>query len=156
MTNKPADGLGTQVRRLLELLDQDVEAIYREAHPTYTPRFTPIMKALVESNEITITEIAAHSSVSHSAASQTVSRMTSLGLVELKAAADGRQRLVSLTDEGRALIPWLKQRWAATQAAAAELDAQLTHPLSSVLREAIQLLADKPFKERINEQNRQS
>ena len=156
MNKKSADGLGTQVRRLLELLDQDVEAIYREAHPTYTPRFTPIMKALAESNGITIKEIAGRSSVSHSAASQTISRMTSLGFVELKSAADGRQRLVSLTEDGRSLVPWLKKRWAATQAAANELDEQLPHPLSSLLSEAIELLEQRPFKDRINDQNRRS
>lgn len=156
MSKKSADGLGTQIRRLVELLDHDVEAVYREAHPTYTPRFTPIMKALAAGNEITVKEIAERSSVSHSAASQTISRMKSLGFVELKSGADGRRRLVSLTEQGRSLIPWLKQRWAATQAAATELDKQLTYPLSSLLDEAIELLEQRPFKDRINEQNRRS
>ena len=44
--SKQADGLGTQLRRLLELLDGDVEAVYKEHVPGYVPRYAPIMKAL--------------------------------------------------------------------------------------------------------------
>ena len=154
MNKKPADGLGTQVRRLLELLDQDVEAVYRETHPTYVPRFTPIMKALARGEPLSIKDIAERSSVSHSAASQTISRMTALGLVELQAADDGRQRMVVLTEEGAELLPWLQARWSATQAAADGLDNQLAYPLSKLLSEAIALLEEKSFKDRINDNSR--
>ena len=59
MSNRSADGLGTQLRRLLELLDGDLERIYREDHPFYTRRFTPVMKALAGGSYLTIKEIAA-------------------------------------------------------------------------------------------------
>jgi DNA-binding MarR family transcriptional regulator len=150
MNTKTADGLGTQLRRLLELLDGDVEAIYRRDHSYYLPRFTPVMKALTEKEPQTIKAIAERSSISHSAASQTVTRMTELGLVELQVDSDRRARLVCLTEEGRELLPWLQQRWQATTRAARSLDRELSYPLSELLSEAVALLERKPFADRID------
>ena len=151
MTKRSADGLGTQLRRLLELLDGDLEAIYGEEHPSYSPRFTPIMKALAPGDSLTIKEIAQRSSVSHSAASQTISKLVKLGLVRLVAGEDKRSRLVSLTGDGKDLLPWLNSRWAATQQAANSLEAELSHPLASLLGEAISALEDRSFADRIRE-----
>ena len=144
-----AVGLGTQLRRLLELLDGDLEQIYREEHDFYVPRFTPVMKALASGAPLTIKDIAAHSSVSHSAASQTVSKLASHGLVAVASNTDRRSRLVSLTEQGRELLPWLSRRWAATKAVADGLDAELDHPLGDVLAQAIAHLEARPFSERI-------
>ena len=149
MTNYPADGLGTQLRRLLELLDGDLDQIYREDHPFYTPRFTPVMKALAANDHLTIKEIAAMSSVSHSAASQTVAKLTDTGLVELTPDTDRRSRRAALTREGRRLLPWLEKRWRATNAAARELDAKLSYPLSKLLGQAIEELEARSFADRI-------
>ncbi len=146
---KPADGLGTQLRRLLELLDGDLEVLYREEHPFYVPRYTPVMKALAVQEPLTIKDIAARSSISHSAASQTITRMVDLELVELAVEGDRRYRTVRLSPDGRALLPWLQERWQATQRAAGQLDRELTHPLSQLLAEAISKLENTPFKERI-------
>ena len=149
MNSRPADGLGTQLRRLLELLDGDLEALYREEHAFYVPRYTPIMKALASGEPLTIKDIAARSSISHSAASQTISRMVDLDLVALEVDGDRRYRTVRLSDQGRALLPWLEGYWRATQSAADALDAELSFPLSQLLAEAIAKLEDTSFKNRI-------
>lgn len=149
MTNRSAEGLGTQLRRLLELLDGELEQIYREDHAFYVPRFSPVVKALAKVDTLTIKQISERSSVSHSAASQTVSKLQRHGLVELNPDTDKRSRRVSLTSEGRRLLPWLSQRWEATTAAASELDQELSSPLSEVLREAITYLEHRPFSDRI-------
>ena len=149
MNTVSANGLGTQLRRLLELLDGDLEQVYREDHEFYVPRFTPVMKALAGGDRLTIKEIAAQSSVSHSAASQTVSKLVAHGLVRLEPDSDRRSRRVSLTAQGQALLPWLSQRWAATNAAADALDAELAYPLSALLGEVIQLLQTRSFAQRI-------
>ncbi|MEO1100833.1 MAG: MarR family transcriptional regulator [Pseudomonadota bacterium] len=149
MNEGTADGLGTQLRRLLELLDGELEQVYREDHAFYVPRFTPVMKALAGAGTLTIKDIAERSSVSHSAASQTVSKLEKHGLVELEPDADRRSRRVTLSAEGRRLLPWLSDRWAATTAAAAELDEELTSPLSALLRQAIDHLERRPFSDRI-------
>jgi len=144
-----ADGIGTQLRRLVELMDGDLEAIYREDHPEYTPRFTPIIKALADADSLTIKEIAAQSNISHSAASQTISRIIEKGFVQSAVDDDRRARLISLTREGAQLLPWLKDQWEATQHAADELDCELSHPLSALLTEAIMHLESRSFAERI-------
>lgn len=149
MTDYPADGLGTQLRRLIELLDGELEQIYREDHPFYTPRFTPVMKALAANDHLTIKDIAAMSSVSHSAASQTVAKLSESGLIELTPDTDRRSRRAALTREGRRLLPWLKKRWRATDAAARELDTALSYPLSDLIGQAIEALEARPFSDRI-------
>ncbi len=152
MTSESTDGLGTQLRRLVELLDGDLEEIYKQDGFGYRPRYTPVMKALSSGSQRTIKDIAALSSISHSAASQTVSKMMAEGLVEQTVGDDGRERLIGLTAYGRELLPLLKARWSATQRAAAQLDGELSTPLSSVLAEAIQALSARPFAARIADQ----
>ena len=149
MANKSADGLGTQLRRLLELLDGDLETVYRADHPFYVPRYTPVMKALAAHEHLTIKDIAAMSSVSHSAASQTVTKLTQHGLAALTRHDDGRSRVVRLTGAGRDLLPWLEMRWAATGKAAAALERELDYPLGKLLQQAIDRLEDKSFSTRI-------
>lgn len=149
MNDKPADGLGTQLRRLLELLDGDLETLYREEHPDYVPRYTPVMKALAAGGSMTIKAIAERSSISHSAASQTISKMSKLGLVVADVEGDRRSRSIRLSQEGLNLLPWLEAHWQATQAAANELDWQLSTPLSQLLAEAIMQLEAQSFYERI-------
>lgn len=148
-SEKPADGLGTQLRRLLELLDGDVEAIYNELAPGYIPRYTPIMKALSSGEPLSIKEIAERSSVSHSAASQTISKMTREGLVATQVDEDNRYRSVTLTEQGQELLPLLRKQWQATNKAADALDRELKHPLSEVVAEAIEKLEQKSFRDRI-------
>ena len=113
MPRRPADGLGTQLRRLVELLDGDLDEIYAADGLGYRSRYSPIMRALHDGVPRTIKEVAALSSVSHSAASQTISRMMVEGLVAQRVGADARERLVHLTRKGRRLIPTLEARWRA-------------------------------------------
>ncbi len=144
-------GLGTLIRRLLELTDGELEAIYRQDHPFYTPRFTPIMKALKLGEPLTIRQISERSGTSHSAASQTVAKMHREGLVELVAGEDRRSRMVTLSEAGEDLLPWLEMRWAATTRAANALDDSLSRPLSDALVEAIAALEARSFSDRIRD-----
>ena len=146
----PYRGLGTLLRHLLELLDGDLERIYRDLGFDYRPRFTPVVRALMEREPRSIREIADHSGLTHSAVSQTVAGMKRAGLVSLvKDRADARARLARLTPHGRALLPRLQQQWAATNAAADGLDAELSHSLRATVAEAIAALERKPFRKRI-------
>jgi DNA-binding MarR family transcriptional regulator len=143
-------GLGTRLRYLLELLDGDVESIYREAGLSgYRPRYTPVMRTLDEVGAATIKTIAERAGASHSAISQTVAQMTRAGLVRTRPGADARERMVSLTPAGRRLLPRLAGLWANTAAAAKALDAELPHTLSAAIEQAIAALEGKPFRERV-------
>lgn len=143
--------LGTQLRHILELLDGAVaEAYARDALP-YRPRYTPVMRALIQAEPLAVSQIAEIAGISQPAATQTVSLMIRDGLVSSAPGADARQRMIRLTEAGRALSPSLQAFWRATSAAARSLDADLSCPLSKVLAEAIIALEQKPFADRLEE-----
>ncbi|WP_242108868.1 MarR family transcriptional regulator [Luteimonas aquatica] len=141
--------LGTLLRHLIETLDGAVETTYARSIPGYRPRFTPVVRALLELGPASIRGIALHAGITHSATSQTVSQMAKQGLVQLRPGGDARERIVALTADAEALIPRLRRHWAATNAAADALDRELSAPLSALLREAIDALERHPFGDRI-------
>jgi DNA-binding MarR family transcriptional regulator len=143
-------GLGTQLRHLIELLDGAVEQSYLEAGLAYRPRYTPVMRALLAQAPLTVGEIAARAGITQPAATQTVALMVKEGLlVATPGKLDGRQKLIDLGEAGRAMLPELERCWQATARAAASLDAQLPYPLSQVLAEAIDALREESFGDRI-------
>lgn len=154
MPELSAQGLGTQLRHLLELLDGGLDEIYDQDGLNYRPRYTPVMRALEHASSLTIKEIATSAGISHSAASQTISKMVREGLVEPSAGRDGRERHIQITKQGREMFPRLQDRWAATQLAADELDSELPYPLSQVAADAISALIQRPFKTRIEAHER--
>lgn len=141
--------LGTLLRHLVELLDGDVERVYRDEGLDYRPRFTPVVRVVSELGPCSIREIAARASLTHSAASQTVAEMAARDLVVTRAGADARERIVHLTPRAEALLPTLRAIWDATNAAADELGADVGVPLVDVLAQAIEALRERPFRERI-------
>ncbi|MGQ9426154.1 MarR family winged helix-turn-helix transcriptional regulator [Gilvimarinus sp. F26214L] len=142
--------LGTQLRRLVELLDGDLEAIYRAQHMSgYRPRYTPVVRALQQLGPATIKRIAEYSGTSHSAASQTVAQMQRGGLVTTHTGLDARERLVSMTPALRKLIPKLQLQWQATSAAATDLEEEIGIGLSGILDTMIRALEEEPFSARI-------
>lgn len=141
--------LGTLLRSLIDLLDGEVEAAYATAGLAWRPRYTPVLRALTRSGPTSIKVIASAIGVSHSAVSQTVSQMVREGLVALTPGADARERIVMLTPATEAMIPALERQQAATNAAAAELDTELSAPLTEVLSEAITALHRRSFGIRI-------
>ena len=146
----PYRGLGTLLRHLLELLDGDVEQAYAELKLDYRPRYTPVVRALLESEPRSIRDIANHSGLTHSAVSQTVAEMSRAGLVSLVwDKADGRARLARLTERCRGMLPRLKRQWDATNSAADGLDQELSGSLREVVTEAIAALERSPFRKRI-------
>lgn len=150
-------GLGTQLRHLIELLDGAVADRYAEVGLGYRPRYTPVMRALIEQEPSTLGQIAQHAGITQPAATQTVALMAKEGWVSVESAAsDARQRVISLTEQGRAALPKLQACWQATRRAADELDAELSVPLSQVLDEAIAALEKRSFGQRIARHTRAS
>lgn len=144
-------GLGTQLRHLIDLLDGDVAQQYKDVGLDYRPRYTPIVRALTQLGTASIGQIAEAAGITQPAATQTVNLMKKDGLVTVEPGADGRHRIVRLSAQGKELMPVLESCWAATKAAADDLDAQLAVPLSNILNEAILALQEKPFGARISE-----
>jgi len=143
-------GLGTQLRHLIDLLDGAVSAAYEEAGIDYRPRFTPVMRALEGGEARSIGQIAEAAGITQPAATQTVALMIREGLLATAPSPqDARQKLVRLSAQGEALLPRLRACWQATRVAADSLDAELPYPLSQVLAEAITALQSHSFGERI-------
>lgn len=139
------------MRRLIDHLDGAVEASYARDGLEYRPRYTPVFRALLRDGPATIRDLSQRTGVSHSAASQTVSQMAGKGLVALEAGDDARERIVSLTSAALAIVPQLERRWAATEAAARTLDAELGLPLAEVITRALDALDEQSFAERIRQ-----
>jgi DNA-binding MarR family transcriptional regulator len=143
-------GLGTLLRHALELLDGDVAKVYEEVGLSWLrPRYVPVVRALVATGPLSIGDLARAIGVTHSAASQTVARMSRHGLVALAAGVDARQRIVRLTPKARALLPLLDAEWAATERAATALEAETPYPLGEVLAATVAALERRPFRQRI-------
>lgn len=145
-------GLGTQLRHLIDLLDGAVGDAYDAAGLDYRPRYTPVMRALASGKALSISQIAQQAHITQPAATQTVSLMLKADLLQTEASSlDARQKMVRLSPHGKAILPKLKRCWAATKAAADSLDADMSHPLSDALAEAIAALEQRPFGERIKD-----
>ncbi|MCP3164714.1 MarR family winged helix-turn-helix transcriptional regulator [Myxococcus qinghaiensis] len=143
-------GLGTQLRHLIELLDGAVGRAYEEEGLAYRPRYTPLVRALMQREPMTIGQLAEAAGLTQPATTQTLALMLKEGLVLSEPGpVDGRQRWIRLSATGRALLPRLQSCWRATASAAASLDAELPVPLSEVLDLAIEALEEKSFDERI-------
>jgi len=149
MTIPSAATLGTLLRHLIEILDGAVEQAYEVLPLAYRPRYTPVMRTLLELGPVSIRTISLRAGITHSAVSQTVSQMAKHGLVNLRPGDDARERVVTLTPAAEAMVPVLKRQWAVTAAAAQTLDEELSMPLSQLLREAIEALEERPFSERL-------
>ncbi|WP_405141321.1 MarR family transcriptional regulator [Sphaerisporangium sp. NBC_01403] len=144
------NGLGTRLRHLLDVMDADVARACADLGlEDYRPRFSPIVRALVELGPSSIRDLARAVSVTHSAASQTVAQMSRRGLVTMEPGDDARRHIVRLSAKARSLLPAIQAEWAATSAAAAALDAELPVPFGELLAALSDALERRPFRERI-------
>lgn len=148
----PGPATGTQLRHVLELLDGDLARVYRDRGlADYRPRFSPLVRALVDDGPASIRAVATAMGVTHSAASQTVAQAARANLVTLEPGEDARQRIVHLTDRARALLPVIEAEWQATTAAQADLDAELPVPLADMVAALLRALDERPFHQRVTD-----
>ncbi|MFF4986308.1 MarR family winged helix-turn-helix transcriptional regulator [Streptosporangium saharense] len=135
---------------LLTHLDGQIESLYTDRGiEGVRPRFAYPLIRLAHTGPLTIRELADSLGHSHSAMSQTISAMRREGLVNSEPGADARTRRITLTDRARDLVPFLEAEWRATEAAVAELDDEVPHPLSAVVTALEDALERRSMKERI-------
>ena len=151
MTTDPTDeSLWRPLRDLLDLMDDDIARLYAERGVRgVRPRFSKALIKLAHLGPLSIKQLAQAVEVTHSAMSQTVTALRNEGLVHVRPGEDARTRTVELTDEGRAVVPFLEAEWRATEAAVAELDAEVPYPLTAVVRDLRAALARRSFHDRI-------
>ena len=140
------------LRLLQDEMDADIGRLYTEARiDGLKPSFVMELIRLHVRGPMTITELADSVQRTHSAISQKVAAMRTAGLVETVAGADARSKVVTLTARATDIVDRLMAEWRATEAAVAELDAEIPYPLAQVIRDLEEALRRKSFHDRIAE-----
>jgi DNA-binding MarR family transcriptional regulator len=137
--------LGTALRRLVELLDGEVQRAYDDAGLDYRASFTPVMRALQNAESLSVRELADAAGISHAGASSTVTQMRRRGLLEQAESSDGRERRVRLTPAAREMVPQLQTLWRRTRQAETQLNAELGADITDVINTAIEIVERRSF-----------
>jgi DNA-binding MarR family transcriptional regulator len=157
MTETGAEGWRVEHSRwwplwqLLRSMDADIARIYADAQVTgLKPSWVMELLRLYERGPMTITELADSAQRTHSAASQKVSAMREAGFVETAPGDDARSKKVTLTPKARAITGLLAAEWQATEAALAELEAEIPYPISLAASDLERALERQSFYSRIS------
>ncbi|MEM9459758.1 MAG: bifunctional helix-turn-helix transcriptional regulator/GNAT family N-acetyltransferase [Myxococcota bacterium] len=104
--------LGSRLRRLSDRIMSSGLTLYRASQVDFEPRWFPVFRVLADRGQMTVGECARSLGLTHAAVSQTAKRLTERGLVVAnRDTSDERRRLLSLSTEGRALVPRLRDLW---------------------------------------------
>jgi DNA-binding MarR family transcriptional regulator len=140
------------LRLLQAAMDAEIAAIYSTAQiDGLKPSFVLELIRLHARGPMTITELAESVQRTHSAMSQKVAAMRTAGWVRTTAGPDARSKKVALTAKARRVVGRLAAEWRATEAAIAELEAEIPYPLSRVVDDLEEALRRKSFGVRIAE-----
>ncbi len=140
------------LRLLQAAMDADIARIYAEAQiDGLKPSFVMELLRLHAKGPMTITELAVSVQLTHSAVSQKVAAMRAAGLIRTTTGADARSKKVTLTARARRIAGRLAAEWRATEAAVAEIEAEIPYPLSRVVTDIEEALRRKSFHDRIAE-----
>jgi DNA-binding MarR family transcriptional regulator len=143
------------VHALMAAVDGDIARVYAEADIAgVKPTWVMELLKLHLQGPMTITELAESVNRTHSALSQKVAAMRTAGLVRTTPGSDARTKRVALTPKARRLVTRLAAEWRATEAALAEVEAEIPYPLSRAVADVEQALARKSFHDRIAERLR--
>jgi DNA-binding MarR family transcriptional regulator len=138
------------LRLLLEAMDADIAAVYAQAQiDGLKPSFVMELLRLHARGPMTIAELARSVQLTHSAESQKVAAMRAAGWVRTTAGTDARSKQVALTAKAARITGRLAAEWRATEAAIAEIEAEIPYPLSRVVTDIEEALQRTSFHDRI-------
>lgn len=121
----PSPGFGSRLRRLVERLDRDIQALYRDAGVRFEPRWYAAFTTLRTHGPLSVGDLSRRLGVSHAAVSQVRAALIREGLIEARAdPVDGRRQSLALTPHGERTADRLTPLWAAINDATDELLAQ--------------------------------
>ena len=146
------ESLWRPLRLLQAAMDADIARVYAEAQVSgLKPSYVLELLRLHARGPMTITELAASLQRTHSATSQKVAAMRAAGWVRTTTGADARSKKVTLTPKARRIAGQLAAEWRATEAAIAEIEAEIPYPLSQAVTDIGEALRHKSFHDRIAE-----
>jgi DNA-binding MarR family transcriptional regulator len=154
--DRPADpteqSLWRPWRLLHSAMNDDIARLYAEAQIAgLKPSFVMELLRLNARGPMTITELAESVERTHSGTSQKVAAMRAAGLVRTTTGTDARTKKITLTSKARRIVGQLAAEWRATEAAVAEIEAEIPYPLSRVVTDIEEALRRKSFHDRIAE-----
>jgi DNA-binding MarR family transcriptional regulator len=127
---------GSRLRRISEAFLADVNNIYKHHGIKFDAAWFPIFYMLSQQGAMSIREISLEMEVSHSAASQLISKLVEKGLIRSGIdKTDTRKRVVTFTPKGQRLLQQVQPIWSAVQKAMDELLQEM--PQGQVLMSAI-------------------
>jgi len=153
MNDDPTEAsLWGPVFRLLSGMDDEIARVYADngIEDLKTSWVYEIVR-LHFRGPMTIAELARSVGRTHSALSQKVAAMRAAGWLETTPGRDARSKKVRLTPKAENVVHLLAAEWRATEAAVAELEAELPYPLTRVAEDIRAALARKSFHARITE-----
>ncbi len=104
--------LGSRLKRLSDQIMRDGSKVYRDNDVDFEPRWFPVFYTLSKKAPRGVTEIARDLGITHASVSQVVRELLKKDLVvAVKDQLDGRRRLLSLSDKGKALLPDIQEVW---------------------------------------------
>ncbi|MFG1807363.1 MarR family winged helix-turn-helix transcriptional regulator [Streptomyces sp. NPDC049040] len=140
------------LRLLQAAMDAEIAEVHREQQiDGLKPSFAMELLRLHACGPMTIAELAESVQRTHSALSQKVAAMRKAGWVLTVVGDDARTKKVTLTDKARDVVDRLAAEWRATEAALAELEAEIPYPLSQAVTDIEQALERRSFHARIAE-----
>ena len=138
------------LRLLQAAMDADIARLYAEARiDGLKPSFVMELLRLHAHGPMTITELARSVQLTHSAVSQKVAALRAAGWVRTAAGTDARSKKVALTAKAERAAGRLAAEWRATEAAIADLEAEIPYPLSRVVTDIEEALRRRSFHDRI-------
>ncbi|MFE4519645.1 MarR family winged helix-turn-helix transcriptional regulator [Kitasatospora sp. NPDC056783] len=138
------------LRLLQASMDADIAQVYAERRiDGLKPSYVMELLRLHADGPMTIAELAESVQRTHSALSQKVAAMREAGWVHTVVGDDARTRKVALTDRARGVVDRLAAEWRATEAAIADLEAEIPYPLSRVVTDIERALERRSFRDRI-------
>jgi DNA-binding MarR family transcriptional regulator len=138
------------LRLVQQAMDADIARVYAEAEiDGMKPSFVMELIRLHVRGPMTITELAGSVQRTHSAMSQKVAAMTAAGWVRTTRGADARSKKVTLTARATRVVGRLAAEWRATEAALADIEAEIGYPLSQVAADIGAALQRASFHDRI-------
>ena len=140
------------VFRLLSAMDDEIARVYADnGIDDLKPAWVLEILRLRARGPMTIAELARSTGRTHSALSQKVAAMRAAGWLQTNPGRDARSKTVTLTPKAERVAVLLASEWRATEAAIAELEAELPYPLTQVADDIKAALARKSFHSRITE-----
>lgn len=151
MTDDPTEhSIWRPVFRLLSGMDDEIARLYAEnGMPDLRPGWVLPILRLRARGPMTITELARSVGQTHSALSQKVTAMRAAGWVATSPGPDARSKRVSLTAKAERIAARLAAEWRATEASAADIEAEVPYPLTRVAEDIGAALERQSFHDRV-------